>query len=138
MSSNPFIDEREKLLSAVYTLPPDYLNGHAAPLLKIIRELKRSYQLEFQHIQDVMDLDVSDQKAWAQFASYFRRYHKSHDFANERTHCRNIGRNAQKLLAPLQAGTTDADRARVEELQDLLSLLGDADAEFLYEIEQTM
>ncbi len=94
MGNNPLLEAREKLLSAVHTLPPDYLNGHAAPLLNIIRELKRSYQLEFQFIQDIMDLDVSDRKAVAQFATNFRRYHKSRDFDNERTHCRNIGRNA--------------------------------------------
>src|SRR5436190_10204760 len=98
MSSNPFIDEGEKLLSAVDTLPPGYLQDNAAPLLKIIRELKRSCQLEFERIQDVMDLDVNDQQAVARFARDFRRYHKSRDFDNERTHCHNIGRNAKKLF----------------------------------------
>ncbi len=137
MGNNPLIEAREKLLSAVETLPPGYLNDNAAPLLKIIRELKRSYQLEFQLIQDIMDLDVSDQRAVAQFATNFRRYHKSRDFDNERTHCRNIDRNVQDLLVPLQGGT-DADRARVKELQGLLMKLRMHDVAFLDEIELTM
>jgi hypothetical protein len=137
MSSNSFIDEREKFLSAVDTLPPDYLNGNAAVLLAIAEELNRSYRLELRIIQAIKGLNVSAPGAVAQFTADFQNYHQSRDFDKERTHCRNIDRITRTLLVPLRAGT-QADLARVAQLEGLIMDLGSADLQFMDEIELVM
>lgn len=137
MSSNPYIDAREELPSAISTLPPDYLNGNAASLLAIVEELSRSYRLELRIIQAVKDLNVSDPMAVAQFTTNFQNYHQYRDFDKERTHCHNIGRIARTILVPLKAGTQD-DLARVEQVEEMISMLGSSDDEFMDEIESVM
>ena len=137
MSSNPFIEAREKLPSAISTLPPDYLNGNAAALLAIVEELSRSYRLELRFIQAINGLNVSDPEKVAQFTTDFQNYHQSRDFEKERTHCRNIDRITRTLLVPLKAGT-QADLSRVSQVGNMMSMLGSADAEFMDEIEPMM
>jgi hypothetical protein len=137
MGSNPFIEAREKLPSAISTLPPDYLNGNAAALLAIVEELSRSYRLELRFIQAINGLNVSDPEKVAQFTTDFQNYHQSRDFEKERTHCRNIDRITRTLLVPLKAGT-QADLSRVSQVENMMSMLGSADAEFMDEIEPMM
>jgi hypothetical protein len=137
LNSNPFIEAREKVPSAISTLPPDYLNGNAAPLLAIVEELSRSYRLELRIIQAIKDLNVSDPKKVAQFTTDFQNYHQYRDFDKERTHCRNIDRISGTLLVPLQAGT-QADLARVGQLEGLIAMLVRADDFLIDEIEPVM
>lgn len=138
MNGNPYIEARERLPSAISTLPPGYLDGNAAALLAIVEELKRSYLLELRIIQAIKQLDVTDSKAVAQFTRDFENYHQYRGFDDERTHCHNINRVARTLLVPLEASSTMADRERVVQVKKLLEPLGDADRDFLDEIEPLM
>lgn len=138
MRSNLFIEAREKFPSAVSTLPPDYLQGNAATLLAIAEELNRSYRLELRIIQAIKSLNLSDPKEVAEFTQDFQNYHQSRDFDKERTHCRNIFRITRTLLVPLKAGGTQADRDRVSQLEGFIMMLGDADFEFMDEIQPVM
>ena len=137
MSSNPFIEAREKLRSAISTLPLEYLNGNAAALLAIVEELSQSYRLELRIIQAINGLNVSDPEEVAQFTTYFQNYHQSRDFEKERTHCSNINRITRTLLIPLKAGT-QADLSRVAQVENMIRKLGTHDAVFMDEIEPVM
>lgn len=137
MNTNPFIEAREKLPSAITTLPPDFLNGNAAALLAIVEELKNSYKVELRIIQTIKNLDVTQPEAVDQLARDFEDYHQYNDFDRERTRCHNIDRIARTLLAPLRAGS-QTDRERVAQLGNLLAPLRVADNDFLDDIEQLM
>lgn len=137
MSTNPFIEAREKLPSAISTLPPGYLDGNAAALLTIVEELKNSYKVELKVIQAIKNLDVTNSEVVAQLTRYLGDYYQSRDFDRERTHCHNIDRIARTLLAPLEAGT-QADRERVAQVEKLLEPLRVADNDYLDEIESVM
>jgi len=138
MSSNPFIKAREKLPSAISTLPPDYLNGNAAALLAVNEELKRSYDVELRIIRAIRRLDVSDPKAVAQMTADFQDYQATRGFDRERTHCSNIGLITRQLFVPLQSAWTQADRDRVAQLEGFLKGLSYHDDEFVDEIEPVM
>jgi hypothetical protein len=137
MNTNPFIEAREKLPSAITTLPPNYLDGNAAALLAIVEELRNSYKVELRIIQTIKNLDVTRPEAVDQLASDFESYHQYRDFDRERTHCHNIDRIARTLLVPLRAGS-QTDRARVAQLENLLAPLRVADNDFLDDIEKLM
>jgi hypothetical protein len=137
MKYNPFIEAREKLSSAVSTLPPDYLKGNAGRLLKIVEELSKSCRLELSLIQAIKGLNVSAPEEVAQLTTDIQNYHQSRDFDKERTHCRNIDRFARTLIVRLEAGT-QADLARVAEVEHMIRMLSNHDAKFLDEIESVM
>lgn len=137
MNINPFVEAREKLPSAISTLPPDYLNGNAARLLLIVEELGRSYRLELHIIQTIKGLDMSAPEAVAQLTAYFQNYYQSRDFEKERTHCRNISRISRTLLVSLKAGT-QANLARMGEVEEIIRTLGALDDDIFYEIEPVM
>src|SRR5262245_3555109 len=137
MNTNPFIEAREKLPSAITTLPPNYLNGNAAPLLAIVEELRNSYRVELRIIQTIKNLDVTQPEAVGQLALDFESYNQYRDFDRERTHCHNIDRIARTLLTPLRAGS-QADRDLVAQLEKLLVPLREADNDILDDIEELM
>jgi predicted ATPase len=137
VSINSFIEARDKLPSAISTLPPGYLGGNAAALLAVVEELKNSLRLELRVIQAIKDVDVTQAQSVAKLTQDFENYSQSRDFDQERTHCHNIGRIVNTLLTPLGGGT-QADRDRVSQVESLLNSLRYSDSDFLDDIEPIM
>ena len=132
--SNPFIEARDSLASAITTLPVGYLNENAAALLSVIEELKKSCHVEFRLIQAIRGLDVKDGKAVERIAKYLIDYDEISDFDRERTHCHNIDRIVSELLKPYQTDWSE-DRTKIEAVEKLLKPLCEADNAYLEQIE---
>jgi hypothetical protein len=122
--------QREQYVSVAATLPPNYLDGNAAPLLRAVEELRKSLTQEIVAIQSVRELDATDLHAVERAVRDYGNYIESRDFSHDRTHCANIGR-ALRALRPPDVRMKREDRERVEELRDLMSFLSTSDAELL-------
>lgn len=134
-------EARTRLPSAISTLPANYLDGNAAPLLLIVEELKRSFLLELRIIQTIKRTELreaNDETRWnvARLTAELEDYGQSRWFSEERTHCGNIDRIARTLIAPQRLAVGDS--TRVEEVERLLAPLRDADREFVDELEPLM
>jgi hypothetical protein len=137
MMADGFDEARDALPSAIKTLPPDYLDGNAAPLLLIVEELKKSFLLELDVIHTIKRLDLTradDALRWDVSALTQRLEDRSEArFSEERTHCGRIDLVARTPIAPHQLSVSD--RSIVEEVERLLVPLREADREFVDELE---
>jgi hypothetical protein len=134
MSTNPYIEGRERLASVVTTLPRELLETNAAPLLAIVSELQASSVIEIGVIQAVGRVKVDDPQAIRQQREILEDYEQRRLYDRDRTHCSNIDRIATQLRAPLgQAPST-----KLDELNAVLQPLRHADDDLLDDIEQIL
>jgi hypothetical protein len=134
---DPFLKAREHFLSAVVQLPREYLGTNAAPLQLVITELQRSFVLEMAIIMRIKRLDVTDPAMVQDYAQRFYDYRLTRAYNNERSNCGVIREMAKTIIATLKSGNA-ADRDRIAEVQDLLTMLGNYDGQFVDDIEQLM
>jgi DNA repair exonuclease SbcCD ATPase subunit len=134
-----FREARAAVPSAIRSLPKDYLEGNAAPLLLVVEELKRSLLTEWRLVQTVERLGLSEvtdelRHKVQQVAGDLEWYVQQRIFDQERTHCHNIDRIVAELMAPLRLPVA-YDSEKIEELMNLLKPLRIADNDLLDELE---
>jgi hypothetical protein len=122
--------ERNRYISIVETLPPNYLDGNAAPLLRAVEELRKSLTQEIIVIQQVKRVDPEDLSAVGKLALTYEDYQESRDPSHDRSHCANIGR-AMDTLRPPDVPLNKVDKQKVDNLKGSMSLLRSADTDFL-------
>jgi hypothetical protein len=126
---NEFIDARDRLSSAIETLPPRLRESNAAQLLAIVEELRRSCVLQLQVVQRVARVDVADPEAIGALHQDIEDYIASDLIDRDRTHCHNIDRVAKELRA-------EGNPADLAELEALLVPLRNADSDYLDDVGQ--
>src|SRR5512144_342912 len=134
MVSNPYIEACEGLGSAVDTLPDDFLDGNAAKLHRIVRELEGSHGVAVRALGPLRRLDLT---AWRpgllaevrDVRVNLEEYEDYRGYQRERTHCSNI-----YLIANRLAGDTRS----TETVQRALKPLYQSDKMFIDELEELL
>jgi hypothetical protein len=136
MTSNPFIEAREQQLpSAVNTLPRELLETNAVPLMVLVDELAASSMIELGVIQAVTGAEASNRQAIRTQRRILEDYQQRRLYDRDRTHCSNIDRIATQLRAPHHASGA---KAKLDELDQVINPLRNADDDLLDEVEQIL
>ena len=127
---NEFVEAREQLPGALATLPASALASGAGAFLQIVEELRRSFAVELRALVAVLTVDPTDAQAVS--ALRWTLEFGEQSLAAERTHCHNIDRVANEIVAPLQLAGDEALAARIAALVEPLR---NADGEYLDDVE---
>ncbi len=130
--TGPNLSSRDEYISVLETLPPGYLDGNAAPLLRAVEELRKSLTQEIVTVQHVKRVDPANPSEVKQLAEAYDDYRESRDESHDRSHCANIGR-AMDVLRPPDIPLDKSDQQKIDRLIELMAFLRSADADFVFD-----